>query len=66
MQWEDTRLPPLTSEFESRTDLKYESWWLLAVDWQFTVQNPDQVYVLVSSAPPTTRHDITCTVLKVT
>ena len=39
---------------------------LLAVGWQFTVQNPDELYVLVSSALPTTRHDMTCTVLKVT
>ena len=34
--------------------------------WQFTVQNPDELYVLVSSALPTTRRDMTCTVLKVT
>ena len=27
---------------------------------------PDQLYVLVSSARPTTRHDMTCTVLKAT
>ena len=31
---------------------------------QFTVQNPDELYVLVSSALPTTRRDMTCTVLK--
>ena len=29
-------------------------------------QNFDQLYVLVSSAHKTTRHEITCTVLKVT
>ena len=32
---------------------------------QFTVQNLDQMYVLVTSALPTTHHDMTCTVLKV-
>ena len=29
-----------------------------------TVQNPSELYVLVSSALPTTRRDMTCTVLK--
>ena len=33
---------------------------------QFTVQIPDELYVLVSSALPTTCRDMTCTVLKVT
>ena len=33
---------------------------------QFTVQNLDQLYVLVSSALKTTRCDMTCTVLKAT
>ena len=33
---------------------------------QFTVQNPDELYVLVSSALPTTHRDMTCTVLKAT
>ena len=33
---------------------------------QFTVQNPSALYVLVSSALPTTRRDMTCTVLKAT
>ena len=33
---------------------------------QFTVQNLDQLYVLVSSALPTTCCDMTCTVLKTT
>ena len=36
----------------------------LVVAWQFTVQNPNELYVLVSSALPTTCHDMTCTVLK--
>ena len=31
---------------------------------QFTVQNLDQLYVLVSFAYKTTRRDMTCTVLK--
>ena len=31
--------------------------------WQFTVQNLDQQYVLVSSGHKTTHHDMTCTVL---
>ena len=38
----------------------------LVVACQFTVQNPDELYVLVSSALPTTCCDMTCTVLKVT
>ena len=33
---------------------------------QFTVQNPNELYVLVSSALPTTHRDMTCTVLKAT
>ena len=37
---------------------------MLAVGGQFTVQNPNKLYVLVSSALPTTRRDMTCTVLK--
>ena len=37
-----------------------------AVGRQFTVQNPNELYVLVSSALPTTRRDMTCTVLKAT
>ena len=32
--------------------------------YQFTVQNPSELYVLVSSALPTTRRDMTCAVLK--
>ena len=30
---------------------------------QFTVQNPSELYVLVSSALPTTRRDMTCTLI---
>ena len=36
------------------------------IGWQFTVHNPCELYVLVSSALPTTRRDMTCTVLKAT
>ena len=36
----------------------------LVVGWQFTVQNLDQLYVLVSSAFQNTRHDMTCTVFE--
>ena len=59
-------LPPPTSEAGVRSPhgLKWESWELLAVGRQFTVQNPNELYVLVSSALPTTRRDMTCTVLK--
>ena len=39
---------------------------MLGVGRQFTVQNPDQLYVLVSSALSTTCRDMTCTVLKAT
>ena len=39
---------------------------LVAVGRQFTVQNPSELYVLVSSALPTTHRDMTCTVLKAT
>ena len=35
-----------------------------AIGRQFTVKNPDKLCVLVSSALPTTRRDMTCTVLK--
>ena len=38
---------------------------LLAAGRQFTVQNLDQLYVLVSSALSTTHRKMTCTVLKV-
>ena len=58
--------PPLRPGFGSRHGLKWESWSLLAVGRKFTVENPDQLYVLASSAFPTTCHDMTCTVLKPT
>ena len=37
----------------------------LAPGWQFTVQNLDQLYILLSSSHKTTSHDITFSVLKV-
>ena len=40
---------------------------VVACHWsQFTVQNPNELYVLVSSALPTTRRDMAYTVLKAT
>ena len=36
----------------------------LAIGQQLVLQNPDELYVLVSSALPTARRDMTCTVLK--
>ena len=62
----NTRLSPLRPGFGSQYGLKRGSWKLLSVGRQSTVQNPDELYVLVSSALPTTRHDITCTVLEAT
>ena len=59
---------PATSEagFGSRHGLKWEGWEVLAVGRQFSVQNLDQLYVLVSSALPTNHRDKICTLLKVT
>ena len=39
----NTYLAPLNSEFGP--DLMWESWWLLGIGRQFTVQNPDQLYM---------------------
>ena len=60
-----TQSPP-TSEVSGSNpdDLMWEGWLLFADGWRFTVQNLDQLYVLVSSAHKTTRHHMTCTVLK--
>ena len=55
----------LRSESQSWPDLKWEGWLLRAVVRQFTVQNLDQLCVLVSSAHKATSCDITYTVLKV-
>ena len=62
-----TRLSPISEAgVRSPHGLKWESWQLLSVGRQFTVQNPNELYVLVSSALPTTRCDMTFTVLKAT
>ena len=53
-----TRLPPLRTVVRT-PDLMGESWCLHTDGLQFTVQKLDQLYVLVSSAHKTTRHDMT-------
>ena len=64
------KLSPPTSEagvwFPARPQVGKLVVACLAICWQFTVQNPNELYVLVSSALPTTRRDMTCTVLKAT
>ena len=59
-------VPPLRPGFDPRMGSSGKAGSLLAVGRQFTVHNPSELYVLVSSALPTTRRDMTCTVLKVT
>ena len=59
-------LSPPTSEAGVRFPAQPQVGKLLAVGRQFTVQNLDELYVLVSSALPTTHGDMTCTVLTVT
>ena len=59
-------LSPSTSEAGVHVPARPQGGKLVAVGQQFTVQNLDQLYVLVSSALPTTRCDMTCTVLKAT
>ena len=56
-------LSPPTSEIgvQIPAQPKWESWLLLAVGRQFTVQNFDQLYALVSSAHKTTCCDMTYT-----
>ena len=49
---------------ESRPPPVPQQWVISGIGRQFTVQNPDKLYVLVSSALPTTHHNMTCTVLK--
>ena len=46
-------------EFIYRPELKWESCKLLSVGHQYILQNLDQLYILVSSAHKTTRHDMT-------
>ena len=54
---------PPTSEVSVLTaDQVWESWWLLTNGQQFTVQNHDHLYVLVSSTHKTIRRDMTYTV----
>ena len=47
-------------------DPKCESWYFLTYGWQFTVQNLEQQYVLLSSDNKTTHRDMTCSVLQAT
>ena len=56
--------PPMRSAVQT-LDPMWGSWWLLTDDRQFTVQNLDQLYVLVFSAHKTTCCDMTCTMLEV-
>ena len=60
-------LSPPTSE----AGVQFPAWpqvgkLVVACRWSavYTVQNPDKLYVLVSSALPTTLRDMICTVLK--
>ena len=55
------------TKFTLKAGVQFPAWpqvGKLVVGRQFTVQNPDKLYVLVSSALPTIRRDMTCTVLK--
>ena len=56
---------PPTSEVQT-PDIMSKSWELRPSSQQFTVQNHDQLHVLVSSAHKTTCCDMTCLVLKAT
>ena len=59
---------PATSEVDSSNHRIYVGKLVLSyqLGWEFTLQNLDQLYVLVTSAQKTTCHDMTYTVLKVT
>ena len=59
---------PIMKKLEHLFHVWNKRYWtpLGRVGRQFTVQNPSELYVLVSSALPTTRRDMTCTVLKAT
>ena len=61
-------LSPPTSEAGVRSPSWPQVGKLVVVGFgrQFTVQNPSELYVLVSSALLTTHCDMTCTVLKTT
>ena len=54
-------LPPLRLAAQN-PDLMWKRWWFFTDGQQFTVQNLDQLYILVSSAHKTTSRDMTCTV----
>ena len=58
-----THSPP-TSEVGGSNPGPYVGKLVVGYRW-FTVQNSDQLYVLVSSAHKTTHHNMNCTVLKV-
>ena len=57
-------LSPPTSEAAVRFMALPQVGKLVVACRQFTVQNHDQLYVLVSSVFPTTCRDMTCTLLK--
>ena len=59
-----TQFPPTSEVGGSNPDPMWESCLFLTDSLQFTVQNLDQLFVLVSSAHKTTCHDMTYTVLK--
>ena len=60
-----THSPPTSEVCDSNPGPYVASWWLLTNGRHFTVQNLDQLYVLVSTALKTTHRDMTCTVPKV-
>ena len=60
-----THSPPISEVGGSNPKL-YVRRMVVSYGRQFTVQNLDQLYVPVSSAHKTTRHDMTYTVLKAT
>ena len=62
-QWYHTHLPPLRPSVQSQ-DPMWDSWYFFTDGWQFTSQNLDQLYVLVSSAHKTTHRDMSFPVLK--
>ena len=60
-----THLPP-TSEIGGSNPGPYVGKLVLLTNaWPFTVQNLEQLYILVSLAHKTTRRDMTCKLLKV-
>ena len=59
-------LSPPTSEAGVRFPTRPQVGKLVVSCRWSAVENPDELYALVSSALPTTRRDMTCTVLKAT